>query len=167
MRHAFLVLILAATLSTGASCPGGARAPILVAQSGVALTASIGQISEAASALTKANVLPAASALQLQERLLTLNTALKPLPDLLRTIDAAQKAGQSPAGDVERALAILQVVSPQISVLLAGVPIAASTQQIITLVRTAQQTITTVLLEVAKLRQPPSARIYERTTTAA
>jgi len=169
-RFAIVVLIVGCLFAVSVTgCSDAAkRAPVLVAQSGVALTGSIGQVSDAAAALQKASILPAAAALQLQEGLLAVNSALKPLPDILRTIDAAQKAGAAQQGDVEKAIAILQAVSPQISVLLAGVPVNETTKQIIALVRAAQATVTSVLLEVAKLRQPPSAmRFYGHTAAAA
>lgn len=144
-----------------------ARVPIIVGQAGVAVTDSLGRISDATAQLQKAGTLPTASALRVQETLLQINTALQPLPDLLRVIDAAQQAGQIAApGDVERAIAILQAVAPRISTLLAGVPATDTTKQLITFVSAAQQSVTTVLLEIAKLRPHLQARIYESNRAA-
>lgn len=160
MKHYRMIVLLAAVWALGpipffvSGCSDAAkRAPVLVAQTGVALADSVGAISKATEQLEKASVLPAAAALSVQEGLLKANTSLKPLPDILRTIDAAQKAGDSASTDVEKAIAILKVVAPDISVLLAGVPITEGTKALIELVRAAQGTVTTVLLEVARLRE--------------
>ncbi len=150
IRSLALCLALAvAPLSLGCS---NNRAPVLVAQTGVAVSQSIGNISSAAAQLEKAGTLPTAAALNVQQTLLKANTALKPLPDILRTIDAAQKAGDSVEGDVDKAIAILQVVSPEIATVLAGVPVAETTRAFVDLVRAAQQAVTTATIELAKLK---------------
>lgn len=148
MKFVF-ALVLACSL---ACTTAGNRAPILVAQSGLAVSQSISQVSTAAEQLQKASVLPAAANLRVQETLLAINGKLKPLPDLLRTIDAAQKAGQSGGTTVDQAIGILQVVSTDLSGVLAGVPVAETTKALIELVRAAQTTVTNVLVEVARIK---------------
>lgn len=135
----------------GTGC-AGKNAPILVAQSGIIVADSVGKISDAAKQLQQAQVLPAAAALGLQEALLQVNTKMAPLPALLRTIDNLQKAGSSTTVETDRAIALLTVVSQDISVVLAGVPVAGTAQQLITLVRAADKTVSDVLTEVAKIR---------------
>lgn len=153
MKHLHLfvlgVALLVAPLSVACS---NHKAPVLVAQTGIAVSQSIGNISNAAAQLEKAGALPTAAALHVQDSLLKANTALKPLPDLLRTIDAAQKAGDAVEGDVDKAIAILQVVSPEIATVLAGVPVAETTRAFVDLVRAAQTAVTTATIELAKLK---------------
>lgn len=147
-----VLMLSVALLSTGSVGCSNNRAPILVGQSGLAVAQSIGQISDAAAQLQKASILPAAAALSVQTALLNVNTQMKPLPDILRTIDNAQQAGEAAQGDVDKAIAILQVVGADLSTLLAGVPIDATTKVFIELVRQAQTTVQTVLVEVARLK---------------
>lgn len=142
--------MLLACLGLGACA--GKNAPILVAQSGIIVADSVGKISDAAKQLQQAQVLPATAALGLQEALLQVNTKMEPLPALLRTIDNLQKAGSSTTVETDRAIALLTVVSQDISVVLAGVPVAGTAQQLITLVRAADKTVSDVLTEVAKIR---------------
>lgn len=150
-RFLSLFVFLPCLLLSGCAS-AGTRAPILVGQSGVAITQIIGQLSDAGAALQKAGTLPTAAALHFQEALLSVNTKLKPVPDALRAIDAAQKAGTATTGPVDQVLAILQAVAPELATLLAGVPIDATTKALIDLVRTAQTTVQTVLVEVARLK---------------
>lgn len=147
-----IVAFVLAPLTLPGCASAGQKAPVLVGQSGVAVAQIIGQLSEAGAALQKAGTLPATAALHFQETLLSVNTKLRPVPDALRAIDAAQKAGTSTTGQVDAVLAVLQAVAPELATLLAGVPIDATTKAVIDLVRTAQGTVQTVLVEVARLR---------------
>jgi len=137
--------------STGCSSAGN-KAPVLVGQAGLGVAQAIGQISQTTIKLQQASVLPAATALRMQEALLALNTALKPLPDILRTIDAAQQAGNVDASSVDKAVAILTAVSGDLAVLLAGVPVSETTTALIDLVRAGQTTIATVLVQIGQLK---------------
>lgn len=150
-----IAIALAPLVSVGCTA-AGKRAPILVAQTGLGVAKTIGAISDAGKALQQASVLPAATALKLQEGLLKINTALAPLPNALRAIDNAQKAGSTANNDVDKALAILQVVGGDLTTLLAGVPVNNLTEALIGLVKTAQTTVQTVLIEVARLKPPPT-----------
>jgi hypothetical protein len=148
------IIIVLALLIPAINCTSATqRAPILVAQTGLAVARSIGELSAAVKQLQQASILPAAAALRLQETLLAINTKLEPLPGILRTIDAAQTAGDAAQTDVDRAIAVLQVVSADISTVLVGVPVAETTKVLIDLVRTAQTTVSTVLVEIARLKQ--------------
>lgn len=149
---AALVLLVGTMLATtAASCPKE-KAPILLGQAGLAVVNAIGEIQVATKQLTDAKILPPATALSVQEKLGALNDQVKPLPGLLRTIDAAQKAGNADLSTLERAIAVLEVVSADLSVVLGGVPVEATTVKVIALVREAQKTTTTILIEIAKLR---------------
>lgn len=149
---ALVIALVFAPGSTACSSAGN-KAPILVANVGLGVAQSIGQISAATKQLNEAAGLPTASALRIQEGLLAVNTKLTPLPGILRAIDAAQKAGgTAPGNNVDAALAILEAVSGDVATLLAGVPVNDTTKALIELVRAAQKTTTTVLIEVAKLK---------------
>lgn len=153
MRHYCAITAIAAAIALASGCASaGQRTPVLVGQSGVALAQTIGRLSEAGAALEKAGSLPPAAALHFQEALLTINNNLKPVPNALRAIDAAQKAGTGVGSQVDQVLAVLQAIAPELSSLLAGVPIDATTKALIELVRTSQAAIQSVLVEVARLK---------------
>lgn len=130
------------------------RAPVLVAQSADALVGSIGAISAAIDQIQQSSpmLLPPAVNLRIQGQLLAMNTRLKPVPDLLRAIDHAQQAGASVEEPVLKVLAILQSLTVDLAALLPGVPVGPATDSAVKLVQAAQQTVTTVLIEVARLR---------------
>ena len=136
-----------------ASACAGNKAPIFVAQSGLAVAQSIGAIQDSVKKLTDAKVLTPEQALPVQERLLKLNDRVKPLPDLLRTIDNLQQAGSSTTDQVDRAIALLKVVGQDLSVTIGGVPVAQTTQPLIDLILAAQETVMTTLAEVARVRE--------------
>lgn len=144
-----VALILALAISAGA-CRH--NAPLLVGQGALAVAQSIETLSNAGKQLQEAAVLPTAVALGFQERLLVVNDKLKPLPDILRTIDRLQEAGDPMNTEAERAIAILTVVSQDISVVIAGVPVSDASKQLIDLVRAADQTVSAVLTQVARVR---------------
>ena len=148
MRRLCLALVLAVSLS---SCAGN-PAPILVANSAVAVADSVAAISNAGKQLQQAAVLSVPINTALQQQLLAINTRMQPLPDLLRTIDRLQQAGSMSVSEVEKAIAILQIVGQDISVTIGGVPMSDATKVLIDLVRAAQKTVQTVLIEVAKIR---------------
>lgn len=145
----FVPLVLVFTLA----CSGAAKkAPIFVANSAVATADIIGQLNNAGRSLQQASVITPDVNLHFQQLLLTANDKLKPLPDILRAIDNLQKVGQPAASETERAIAILTAIGQDISVVVQGVPLSDATKALIDLIRTAQQTIDTVLVEVAKIR---------------
>jgi len=148
MKHLLLVLTLILPFNACA----GHKAPILVASSALATAQGIERLSAAGKQLTDAAVLPPAVALGFQQKLLSANEKLKPLPDLLRTIDRLQVAGESTASNTDRAIAILQVVGQDISVVVAGVPVSQATDALIDLVRAAQKTIQDILIEVSRIQ---------------
>lgn len=134
-----------------AGCAGN-KAPILVGNSGLAVAQTIGQVQQAVRNLTETNVITAPQALQIQERLLKINDQLKPLPDILRTIDKLQMAGSSTQASVDQAIAILKVVGQGITVVVGGVPVSEITEPLIKFVLAAQDAVQTTLVEVAKLK---------------
>lgn len=133
-------------------CAGVRRAPVLVAQSGLATANIIGELQTVTRKLTDAKVVTPQVAIVIQENLLRANDQLKPLPDILRTIDRLIAAGDSAAGPIDQAIAILTVVGQDLSVTIAGVPVGETAAPLIALIRQAQQTIQTTLIEIAKLR---------------
>ncbi len=144
-------IVLVIALLSAAGCAGN-KAPIVVGNSAVAVANSIGALNQAGKQLTDAAVIAPAVNLRLQQVLLAANDKLKPLPDILRTIDHLQTAGSSTASETDRAIAILQVVGQDISIAIAGVPVSDATAKLIELVRAAQQTVQTVLVQVAQIR---------------
>lgn len=143
-----LSLVLA--LSSGACA--GKRIPILVGNSAVAVADVIGQLNVVGKQLTDASVIAPTVNLHFQQTLLAANNKMKPLPDILRTVDRLQKASQPTGSETAQAIAILTVVGQDISVVIAGVPVSDSTKVLIELIRSAQQTVQTVLIEVGKIQ---------------
>lgn len=149
------VLIMGLALF-GAGCAGVMRAPELVAQAGEATAISIGTLQTSIASLTKTStnpqgVIPADVALRAQTGLLTVNTSLKPLPDILRAIDLAQKTGNPDASLIQQALSILQAVSGDLSIVVAGIPVNDATKQILDAVVAGQRTVTTLLIQLGRL----------------
>lgn len=150
--RAFTLLVALALASATVTGCAGNKAPVLVAQSAVAMADVIGQVSAAGKTLTDASVLTPAINLGLQKTLLEINEKMKPLPDLLRTVDRLQTAGSASATETDRAIAILTVIGQDVSVVIGGVPVSDATKVLIDLVRAAQKTVSTVLVEVSKIR---------------
>jgi len=140
--------ILLAVLLTFAACSTH-RAPVMVGHVGLSVATAVGQLQVALQQLQQTGVLPARDALVAQEALLRVNAHLAILPPLLRVIDTAS---DPTASDLERALAALQAASRELSIVVAGVPVSDATARVLTLVQTAQQTITTLTIEIAKIQ---------------
>lgn len=147
MKRVFLTLLL-----VGSVACAGHRAPLLVADASNATADTIQQLSTAGAQLVDAKVLPPNVALSFQGKLKAVNDQLRPLPDILRTIDRLQVAGDPTASETDRAIAILTVVGQDISVVVAGVPLSETTSKLIDLIRASQKTVQTTLIEVAKLK---------------
>lgn len=147
-RLAAMLVVLA--LSTACAAKS---VPVLVGQSALGLAQSVGQLQVAAEQLHRAGALTTPQALAVQQRLLTVNTRIGQIIPTLRAIDRVQQAG-APIGatEVEAVLAAVVAVSEELSLVVAGVPIAETTRQLLELVRTAQQAVATTLIEVARLR---------------
>jgi len=150
MKRFVVPLIIAALFMP--ACAGN-RAPQLVGESGLAIAQSIGQLQTMVKQLTDAKVITTDVALRSQEVLLRANDRVKQLPPLLRTIDKLQQANASAATPVEQAIAILQIVGQDISVVIAGVPIGDATAKLIDLVRASQLVVQTTLEQVSRLRE--------------
>lgn len=152
------VLLLGASLTLGSACGDVLRrAPIMVAHASLAAGQTIGQLQRTVKQLTKTadnpnGVIPPAAALSAQTTLLRINADLEPVPPLLRAIDAAQKAGAVDPNQVIQAITILQRVSGDLSIVVAGVPITDATAQVLELVKTGQTTITTLLVELGRVQ---------------
>jgi hypothetical protein len=155
-----LVVLLAAGMSmtTLSACGGGMkRAPVLVGQTTLATGQTIGQIQRAIKSLTRSDTNPKGvispeNALIAQEALLKLNTQLEPVPALLRAIDVAQQTGNVDQSQVLQAIDMLQKVSADLSIVVAGIPLSDATKQIMTLVQTGQTTVTTLLVQLGKIQ---------------
>lgn len=146
-------LVLVLSLSASGCGETTRRAPLLVADAATASTKGVLAIGQAISGLEKAQNIATPLALGIQRQLLSANTRLEGIVPILVTIQKAQEAGQVPAlSDIERALNVLQAVSPDLSTLLVGVPVSEATKVLIGVVQNAQKLINTVMVEVATLK---------------
>lgn len=151
---ACLVAVLMLMSAGGCATGRGARAPVLIGQTGEGIIDGLHQVQTTVQQLEQAQVVPTAVALRIQERVVALNAKLKPLPGLLRSIDAAQKASDPTATQVEQALGILRDVSADLTIVVAGVPIAGATEKLLGIVRAVQMTLAAVLEAVASVKPP-------------
>jgi hypothetical protein len=146
-----LALLLAASLGL-AGC-AGKTAPVVVAQTGLGMAQSIGQLQVATEQLQRGGVIDVRTALGLQERLLALNTRLGALVPVLKTFDRLRLAGVPPTiSELDVALSQIVAISQDLSVLLAGVPVNDSVRAVIDLVRASQQTVAMTIVELTRLR---------------
>lgn len=131
----------------------GKRAPILVGQAGLVIAEAIGQIGPVLVELENSSLLSKPAALHAHQVVKAANDQLKPLPDLLDAINAAQQAGQeASASDLDQALLILTAVSGQLGQVLLGVPVEEATASLVKLVEAAQATVSQVLIAVARIQ---------------
>lgn len=149
MKSVLVSLAIAFTVLS-ASC--GKRIPIVVGDAGLAVTQGISQIQTTTKQLTDSGVLPPAVALAIQQKLLALNDKVRPLPDILRKIDALEKAGTVDGPLIDQAISVLTVLGTDMTVVIQGVPVSATAKALLDAVMATQQTVETTLIEVAKLK---------------
>ena len=150
IRNLACALVIAAVAATG--CGGSRRAAVLVGQSGLATAQTVGQLQQTTKQLTDASVISPEVALSVQQKLVSINEKLRPVPDLLRTIERLTAAGDDVTGDLDRAIAVLEVVGTDLSVVIQGIPLADAAKALVDLLRQSQQTVQKTLIELAKLR---------------
>lgn len=143
-------LALMALLSSGCALH---RAPVLVGQGGLATAQSIHQLQTAVRDLAVSGVLPLNQAINAENALLQANDILRPLPTLLRAIDAAEKANQPDQALVEQALTLLNSVALQMNVVVAGVPISAATKQLLDLTKQVQASYAQIAAGLNQLKK--------------
>lgn len=153
MRTPARRLVLAVALALALPACAARSVPVLVAQSALGTAQAVGQLQVAAEQLHRAGALTTPQALAVQQQLLRVNAKLEALLPLLRAIDRVQQAG-APVGvsEVDAILSAVIAVSQDLSLVVAGVPVAETTRSLLELVRTAQQAVATTLVEVARLR---------------
>jgi hypothetical protein len=163
-----LLILLIGTMLVAPACGGARQAPVFVAQGGVVAAKTVGSLSDTIDQLTTPRgPISKEIALQAQERLLQVNNGLKKLVPILRSIDAAQQAGNPELSQLEQALKLLEAVSSDLSLVVAGIPVSSSTADILKAVQEGQKAITTVLAEVARIQGViRGSSKYEPTTLA-
>lgn len=143
-------LALCALLMTG--CAGN-RAPVLVGQGGLAAAQTIHELQSAVKQLADAHVLPVNQAITAESALLQANDILRPLPALLRAIDAAEKANQPDQPLIDQALSLLNSVSLQMKVVINGVPVSDATKQLLDLAKQIQDGYANIAAGLNKLKK--------------
>jgi hypothetical protein len=153
---ALMVALLISSLMFTACASGGKRAPVLVGQASLAAGQTIGQLQRTIQQLTRTRdepgTIPTHVALQAQETLLRVNAKLDLVPPLLRSIDAAQQTGNPDQSQVMQAIDLLQKVSADLSIVVAGIPLSDGTKQVLALIQSGQTTITTLLVQLGKIQ---------------
>lgn len=143
-------LALTALLVSGCALK---RAPVLVGQTALGSAQSIHQLQTGTKQLADAHIITINQALVVENALLQANDSLRPVPALLRAIDAAEKANKPDQNEVTQALAFVTSVSAQLKVVVANIPVSDATKQILDLVAQTQQTYATLLANLNKLKQ--------------
>lgn len=147
------VLALLLAVSLGLTGCAMKSAPVVVAQAGLGMAQSIGQLQVAVEQLQRGGALDVKTALTMQEKLLALNTRLGALVPLLRTFERLSQSGVKPTiGELDVALAQIIAVSQDLSVLVAGIPDNANVRAVLDLVRASQQTVAITIVELTRLR---------------
>lgn len=143
-------LALSALLASGCALH---RAPVLVGQVGLAGAQTIHQIQDGTKQLADAHVLPISTALVVENVLLQANDTLRPLPALLRAIDAAEKANQPDQPLIDQALSLVTSVTKQLNVVVNGIPVSDASKQVLDLATNLQSTYATLLANLQKLKK--------------
>lgn len=127
--------------------------PVLVAQSALGTAQAVGQLQVAAEQLHRAGTLTTPQALLVQQRLLRVNSRIADVIPALKAIDRLQQ-GHAPLtiAEIDTVLASVIAISEELSLVVAGVPVADTTQALMDLVRASQQAVATTLVEIARLR---------------
>ncbi len=145
---AVIALLLAAYLPLTASSCDGPRVVTLTGQSGLAAVNAVDEVRKLTNGLVEQKVMTPEQGVMVLERLKVVVDTLQPLPGLLRLIDV----NNPDLSNVEKALVILENASQNMSVVIAGVPLSGTAQKLVDLIRAAQKTITTTLIEVAAVK---------------
>lgn len=157
------LLVLMLTLGVGFSASFTAAChrshPIdTPARVSLALAKAIGEAQVATKQLTDANLpaFPPERALKVQESLLKANTELGKLPQFIRLAATAQEiqagAATSTPAQIDAWITILNVVSKELGLVIGGLPVDSVARQALEASRAAQQTATTFILELEKLK---------------
>ena len=125
---------------------------IILGQVGAGLADSIGRMQVLTKQLVDAKVLPPKAAISIQEDLIKLNDALRPVPQILRDLDKMRETNAVDIKVVETAVQVLELVAKQLPEILKGIPVTEVTSKLITLINEARNTTNTILLELAKLK---------------
>lgn len=150
-----LIPALVVCLALADAACAGKRAPILIGQVGLGIAQTIGGLGPELVKLEQAQppLLSKEAALAAHKVLFEVNDQLKPLPDILDAINAAQQAGGTAgASDLDQALAILTAISPRLGDVLAGVPLVEASASFVKLVRAAQDSVSKTMIEVARIQ---------------
>ena len=151
----FRLVLLAIALVTWVCLAGCAArsAPVVVAQATLGVAQTIGQLQDAATQLHAAGLIDTRQALRVQERLLVINGKVADVVPYLRAIDRLQQSGVTPTkGEVDGVLTQIFLVLQELSLVGIDVPTSSQTKAFLDLIRTSQQTVTTTLIEIARLR---------------
>lgn len=128
-------------------------APVVVAQTSLGLTQAIGAVQAGAISLHQAGVIDTPTALKMQERLLAINAKVGEIVPVLKTLDRLQQAGVKPtAGEVDQVLTQVFLIAQDLAGIAGDVPGGDQTRQFLELLRASQQTVTTTMIEIARLR---------------
>jgi len=131
----------------------GKSAPVVVAQTSLGIAQTIGAVQTGATSLHQAGVIDAKTALRIQERLLAINTKVGEIVPYLKAFDRLSQAGVKPApAEVDAVLTQIFLIAQELSLIGADVPGGEGSKAFLELLRTSQQTVTTTMIEIARLR---------------
>jgi hypothetical protein len=153
---AFPPKVMGVLLALGLLFNGGCAAksaPVLVAQASLGMAQTIEQLQTGAIELQQAGVIDARTALKVQTRLLTVNGMVEKVVPYLKAADRMTQSGvQMTQAELDALITQVYLALAELGLVSADVGGTSETAQYITLVRAAQTTLTTTMIELARLR---------------
>lgn len=145
-------VLLVLVLPTMSAC-AAKSAPVLVAKASLGIAQTIGQIQTAAIDLHKAEVIDTRTAIRVQDRLLSINRQIEKVVPYLEAIERLQKSGVKPTrSELDSLITQVYLTLQELTLVGADMPLAEETRAFLALIRTAQQTMTTTMIELARVR---------------
>lgn len=147
------VLALLLALSLGLTGCAGKTAPVVVAQSALGIGQSVEALQVAAIDLHKTGTLTTPQAIAVQTRLLRVNAQLATIIPYLKAVDRLSQSGVvMTQAELDALIAQVYLALNELGLLSADVPGSEETKAFLSLVRTAQTTMTTTMIELARVR---------------
>lgn len=147
-----LVLLVIAAQMSAWGC-AAKSAPVVVAQASLGMAQSIEALQVAAIDLHKQGVITTEQALRVQTRLLSVNSQVEKIVPYLKAADRLTQGGVAmPQGELDALLTQVYLALEELGSIYADVPASSEAKAFLALVRQAQTTMTTTMIEVARLR---------------
>ena len=127
--------------------------PVFVAQSTLGIAQTVGELQESAITLQKAGVIDARTALKVQDKLQAVNKRVEQIIPYLEFIDRLQRSGVKPtATELDAMITQVFLLLQEFNLIAVEVPVADATSTFLDAFRAFQTTLTTTMIELARVR---------------